>query len=222
MFQFRVYLLDYDGTLAATRPSVVACLRHTLADTGATAPEELMNAVIASGVSLEATFARLVPGLAPADIAACVVRYRERYADIDREMSVPYDGVCETIDRLHEDGRGIVVLSNKGRAALEAALAKFDILDKTSAVLAADPGVPLKPDPQAFHGRVRPLFEGTALSDFVMVGDTEADIAFARAAGIASCWTRYGYGDPDRCLSMNPDFVVDALADLLSQGPVSA
>ena len=34
-----------------------------------------------------------------------------------------------------------------------------------------------------------------------MVGDTAADIAFAKAVGIAGCWVSYGYGDADRCLS---------------------
>ena len=62
------------------------------------------------------------------------------------------------------------------------------------------------------------LFEGQSPGDFVMVGDTAADIGFAQAAGIASCWVSYGYGDADTCRSMKPDFVVDTLSDLLADG----
>jgi len=218
MFNFRVYLLDYDGTLAATRPAGIACLTRTLGERGTSVPEELMNAAIGSGMPLERVFATLVPALTTAEIAACVARYRALYPLFDRDMTSLYDGAYETVAALHRGGREIVVLSNKGRAALETALARFDLLDMTSAVLAADPGVPLKPDPQTFHERVQPLFDGLARSDFVMVGDTAADIAFAQAVGIASCWVRYGYGDAAACLAMKPDCVVDALPELLGTG----
>ncbi len=216
MSGFRVYLLDYDGTLAATRPAAAACLTRTLQERGARLPAASIEAEIASGAPLERVFARLLPGATSADVDDCVQRYRTLYADVDREMTVLFGGVRETLARLHADGRSIVVISNKGRAALEAALVRFELADTISAVLAADPGAPVKPDPQAFHRRVRPLFADLAAPDFVMVGDTAADIAFARAAGIAVCWAAYGYGDAERCLAMRPDFVVQALPELLS------
>lgn len=215
---FRVYLLDFDGTLAATRPAGVAGLTRTLAERGIAVPASRMEAVIGTGVPLEVTLATLVPQLTDADIAICATRYRVLYPEIDQEMTSLYDGVRGTLAGLARNGRAVVVLSNKSRAALEATLARFAILDQASAVLAADPGWPVKPDPQVFHRRVRPLFDGLAPSDFVMVGDTAADIAFAQAAGIASCWVSYGYGDADNCLAMKPDFVVHNLPDLLTIG----
>jgi phosphoglycolate phosphatase len=218
MIGFRVYLLDFDGTLAATRPAGVAGLTRTLAERGMAVPASRMEAVIGTGVPLEVTLATLAPQLTDADIADCATRYRALYPDIDQELTALYDGVHDTIAGLNRNGGKVVVLSNKSRATLEAALARFAILDQASAVLAADPGLPVKPDPQVFHRRVRPLFDGLAPSDFVMVGDTAADIAFAQAAGIASCWVSYGYGDADHCLAMKPDFVVHTLPDLLTIG----
>ena len=216
MSGFPIYLFDYDGTLAATRAAALACLTRTLAERGETAAEARIDAAIGSGVPLEAAIASLSPAMAPAAVGECVTRYRELYPDIDRDLTCLFDGARETIAALHEDGRAIVVLSNKGRAAVETALARFDLIDRMTAIVAADPGAPVKPDPEVFHRRVRPLFAGAPLSDFLMVGDTAADLAFAGAAGIRSCWARYGYGDAGRCLSMNPDFVIDALPDLLS------
>ncbi len=218
MPRFSVYLLDFDGTIAATRPAGIKCLARTLSEYGATVPEEQISAAIGRGELIELAVARLIPGLAAADIPGFVLRYRELYPDIDRELTHLFDGARETITDLHRDGCKIVVLSNKGRAALDTVLDRFDLRDQTSAVIAADPGLPVKPDPQVFHQRVLPLFSGLARSDFVMVGDTTADIAFAQAAGIASCWASYGYGDAGACLAMEPDFVVDALSDLLAIG----
>ena len=36
---FSVYLFDFDGTIAATRPAGIACLTRTLAERGATVSE---------------------------------------------------------------------------------------------------------------------------------------------------------------------------------------
>lgn len=215
---YAVYLLDFDGTIAATRPAGLACLTRTFAERGVSVSPGVVESVIGSGVPLEAAIAMLMPGLGADDIVGCTVRYRELYPEIDVEMTSLFAGARETMSALHRAGRKIVVLSNKGRGALEAALARFDLLGMTSAVLAADPGLPVKPDPEAFHRRVRPLFAGHSLADFIMVGDTAADIGFAQAAGIASCWVSYGYGDTGKCQAMRPDFVADTLSDLLAEG----
>ncbi len=216
MRNFRVYLVDFDGTLAASRPAGVAGLTRTLGERGIAIPPERMEAVIGTGVPLETTLATLVPHLTDGDLAACASRYRALYPEIDLEMTRLYDGVHQTVAGLVRAGGKVVILSNKSRPALEASLARFDIIDQASAVMAADPGLPAKPDPQVFHRRVHPLFPDLAPADFLMVGDTASDIAFAKAAGIASCWVSYGYGDADACLALKPDFVAHTLPDLLS------
>jgi phosphoglycolate phosphatase len=216
MSRFDVFLFDYDGTLAATRNAVVKCLSRTLAERAADVSVTQIEAVIASGVPLEEAFPALVPALAQADIDVCVHRYRALYPDIDREASVLFDHVAATLTTLRRDGRKIVVLSNKGRGAIEASIGRLSLHDKVDFILPADPGEPVKPNPEAFSRRVQPLFESVPSSRFLMVGDTSADIAFAKAAGIASCWASYGYGDAAQCQSMKPDFIIHAFADLLS------
>jgi phosphoglycolate phosphatase len=189
---------------------------RTLHERGVAISEATIDRVIASGVVLEEAFAKLLTGATSADVVECVGRYRELYSEVDQETTVLFDGADETLSALHRADRRIVVLSNKGRAAIETALNRFRLLDKVSAVLAADPGEPVKPNPEAFVRRVRPLFEGVPLSAFLMIGDTSADIEFAQASGIASCWASYGYGDADRCLSMKPDLEIRSLSELLS------
>jgi phosphoglycolate phosphatase len=48
-----------------------------------------------------------------------------------------------------------------------------------------------------------------------MVGDTEADLRFARAVGIRSCWASYGYGDGDACRALAPDYEIAAFPELI-------
>jgi LysR substrate binding domain len=45
-------------------------------------------------------------------------------------------------------------------------------------------------------------------SDYIVVGDTEADLEFLRRVGISSCWARYGYGNPVACRALAPDYEI--------------
>jgi phosphoglycolate phosphatase len=47
-----------------------------------------------------------------------------------------------------------------------------------------------------------------------MVGDTAADLGFARNIGAYFAWASYGYGDPRAGLATRSDVVLKAFADL--------
>ncbi|MBK1622957.1 HAD family hydrolase [Afifella marina] len=210
---YRVILIDFDSTLADTRRSVVACMRRTLSESGFAMPQEKkVEEVIAAGLSLDQAVAVLVPQLAPDEISRCVETYRDKYPAIDAEHTRLFKGAQETLAALEEAGMAVVVLSNKGARAVEATLARFEI--EVSAIIAAEPGAPMKPDPAVFHDRVAPLFGARPLGDYLMVGDTRADLAFAKAAGIAACFARYGYGEASECLALSPEHVIATLGEL--------
>ncbi|MDQ0325017.1 phosphoglycolate phosphatase [Rhodopseudomonas julia] len=210
---YRVVLIDFDGTLADTRRSVVACMRRTLAERGFDMPDgEKIQEVIAAGLSLDQAVAVLVPQLTPDEISRCVETYRDNYPAIDAEHTQLFEGARETLAALEEAGMAVVILSNKGVRAIEATLARFET--EVSAVIAAEPGAPMKPDPAVFHERVAPLFGVRPAGDYLMVGDTRADLAFANAVGIAACFARYGYGEASDCLGLSPDHVINTLGEL--------
>jgi phosphoglycolate phosphatase len=216
MQAFRVALFDYDGTLAATNTAVAACLSRTLQERGEPIPDAAaLSAVIASGAPLGRAFALLAPHLADDDVTWCVGRYRHHYPEADQIHTTLFDGARQTVETLHDRGIAVVILSNKGRTAVEAALRRFGLADKVTTVLAADPGEPTKPDPDVFHKRVMPLFIGAPATDFLMVGDTSADIAFAQAVGIRCCWASYGYGDLKACRALAPDYEIATPSDLI-------
>ncbi|MCT8267223.1 HAD family hydrolase [Afifella sp. JA880] len=210
---YRIVLIDFDGTLADTRQSVVIGLRQTLSERGFDMPDgQKIKEVIAAGLSLDQAVAVLVPQLAPDEISQCVVAYRDKYPAIDAEHTQLFEGAHETLAALNAAGMAVVVLSNKGVRAIEATLDRFEI--EVSAIIAAEPGAPMKPDPAVFHERVAPLFGARPLGDYLMVGDTRADLAFAKAAGIAACFARYGYGDVSDCLTLAPEHVIATLGEL--------
>ena len=48
-----------------------------------------------------------------------------------------------------------------------------------------------------------------------MVGDTEADLLFAKQCGFQSIWARYGYGHLERCQQLKPTHTLDEAIHLL-------
>ena len=210
-------LLDFDGTLAATQVAVIECVRRTSIELGHGSVEaERVSEAIARGLPLPDTFAAVVQGLTLRQVATCVDVYRELYAAADAEHSNLFAGVWTTTQSIHQAGLNLAVLSNKGPAAIAHALGRFGLTSFIACVLAAEPGLPTKPDPAVFDLRIAPAFPSAARSAFLMVGDTSADIRFAKTVGIGSCWASYGYGDPVACRELAPDYEIGCFAELLS------
>jgi phosphoglycolate phosphatase len=64
-----------------------------------------------------------------------------------------------------------------------------------------------KPDPHSYFQRIVPVL-GTAACEHVLVaGDTDLDILYARRIGATACWAAYGYGNPDECRLLHPEFI---------------
>jgi phosphoglycolate phosphatase len=210
-------LLDFDGTLVATHAAVVECVRRTSDELGHGPVErERVSKAIARGLPLPETFATVIQGLTPHQIAHCVDVYRELYGEMDVEHSELFAGVRTTVSAIQQAGLRLAVLSNKGSVAIARALRRFGLASFVDCVLAADPGLPTKPNPALFDRRVVPAFPTTPRSGFLMVGDTSADILFAKTIGIRNCWARYGYGDPIACRELVPDYEIGCFAELLS------
>jgi phosphoglycolate phosphatase len=224
---FDLILIDFDGTLCATRPAIVHCMRATLAElTGETPLEHELDAVIGRGIGLDDTFRHLAPRALHrnADLLPRLVHsYRERYAQEGDSLTSLFAGWTETLSALDSAGIVAAVVSNKGPKAVHAALARFGIDRQIALVVGDMPGVAKKPDPAVFHQIIRPAYPDVPASRILVVGDTDADIRLARNAGLVSCWAQYGYGDPVLCRSLAPDFVIEtpiALGRWLDSGRV--
>lgn len=210
-----ILLLDYDGTLARTDEAVARCMFDTLADATGTPPDPARVAeVVARGLLIRDAFASLLGRAQDAESEALVQAYLARYAEYDRRHARAYPGVAETLRELSARGLRLLLVTNKETANAELSLRHVGLRELIPAIVGAEAGRPSKPDPQLFHDRIAPQFPGAAPSDFIMVGDTETDLAFARAAGLRSAWARYGFGRAEACEALAPDFRLSTFADL--------
>jgi phosphoglycolate phosphatase len=140
--------------------------------------------------------------------------YRAIYLAEAAPFLKPYLGVAETLQGLYADGIKNLVISNKGSAAIHKSLAESDLDLFVDTVFCDEPNLPKKPDPQILTRHVLPRYAGLSTDQILVIGDTETDILFAKAAGVASCWASYGYGEPDRCRALGPDHVITTIEQL--------
>lgn len=215
MTRFPILLLDYDGTLAETQPAILHSLKEAFDAVGVTAPSaDVLKQELTRGGTLQTLFQAIAPKSDERDAASFVRHYRAFYPAADEEETVLFDGVVETLTALKEQGKTLAILSNKHAPTVHASMARFGLEPFFSGVVASEPNFPHKPDPRVMEERVLPLFPDLPRSAFLIVGDTVADLQFARNAGIASCWASYGHGSSQQCAALGPDLRIDAFADL--------
>jgi phosphoglycolate phosphatase len=207
----RLFIFDFDGTLADTHEAIVTCVEATF-DVFAHArpPRKTVIEAIGAGLAMPDVMRHLHGPLLDIEAAArWTACYRSLYDTTGLPQTRLFPGVSATLERLRAQGAHTAVVSNKGVSSVEQALSHYGIRDAIDLVVGDRSGMPRKPDPAAYQHFIEPRFAGIAAAQTVVVGDTHADIGFARAIGAQACWARYGYGDPRRCEQLAPDHIVD-------------
>jgi phosphoglycolate phosphatase len=146
-------------------------------------------------------------------IAEILDEYRRAYQACWHEHSRPYDGVPEVLAELRRRGLKTAVLSNKSdiyTGRMTSALLpghRFDF------VRGAKPGVPLKPDPAPALALAADL--GVPPGECAFVGDTDVDMATAKASGMLAVGALWGFRTADELRRHGADTLIKAPADLL-------
>jgi phosphoglycolate phosphatase len=217
MSDFRVVVFDYDGTLFDTRPAIIHCIQRTFVEAGSPLPDvDAVAATVKTGIPLHDTLIALEQRLEGdrTTLEKMVGIYRKIYLAEAAPFLKPYLGVSETLQMLSADGIKSLVISNKGSAAIHKSLDESGLSSFVDMVFGDEPNLPKKPDPAILTGHILPRYPELRKDQILIVGDTETDILFAKAAGIASCWASYGYGEPERCRELRPDHVITAIEQL--------
>ncbi|MER9254224.1 phosphoglycolate phosphatase [Mesorhizobium sp. M0598] len=212
----KAILFDLDGTLVDSAPDIAAAVNELLA--GRDLPPlrlDQVKAMIGGGIRklVERAFAASgTPLLGSAlDEANRVMApiYRRHLTGRTRLMP----GVREVLTHLHLSGIAMAVVTNKPQLAAREILLHFRLTDYLGAIVGGDAVTYLKPAPDALLLALDLL--QVEPRDTLMVGDSSADVAAARAAGMAVILLRGGYSQipvEELCA----DLVCDSLFDLPS------
>lgn len=216
-------LHDWEDAMGNTIRAVIFDFEGTLVDFQwrlAAAEAELRTAFAAQGCGTAGNYAELWN--AAAELAAPQGRlpglrnalgpvYDRWDADALARWS-PRPGAAELLRRLNEGGIRTAMVSNIGRAALAAALARFGLDRLLAPVVSRDDVTFMKPRPE---GTLRALAElETAPEEALFVGDSRADVLAARAAGLRVAIIRGGECAEVDFAALPPDHFVSRLDEI--------
>ena len=215
--KYSIVIFDLDGTMLNTIGDLAASVDYVMRSRNL--PEHTdaeYRQMVGGGIK------RLVERALPAELAAdeayveeCVAQFRRYYVDNIDRYTVPYDGMCELLRRLRNEGVQVAVASNKFQHGTDRLVAKFFGDVDFVAVEGNREGAPLKPDPQIVNGILAKA--GVGREEAVMIGDSGIDIRTAAAAGIDSIGVAWGFRFAEELYEAGAESVVTTVAELEAQ-----
>jgi phosphoglycolate phosphatase len=207
-------VFDVDGTLVDSQRHIVAAMDHAHDSAGrARLPRERVLDIV--GLSLPEAFACLHPGLDETSRAALVAAYKDAFGTVRAtlgELSAPlYAGVAAGLARLEDAGLLLGAATGKSRRGLNATFEAHDLHRHFVTTQTADDH-PSKPHPAMLWKTLEET--GSDAGAAAMIGDTEYDMAMARAAGFTAIGVTWGYHAPDRLRQGGAQHLVDDFAAL--------
>ena len=219
----RLVVFDVDGTLIDSQGVILAAMARAFTAEGLTPPGR-GDALGIVGLSLPEAMATLVPDLGPAAHARLVAAYKDAFSAARAEEAATghppfYPGAREGIEHLDAAGYLLAIATGKARRGLDHMLEMHGLAPRFVATQTAD-DAPSKPHPAMVLNCL--ALTGADPAGTVVVGDTEYDMAMARAAGARAVGVGWGYHDRARLMRggaeiILPDFaaLAPALADLV-------
>ncbi|MDB4957408.1 MAG: Phosphoglycolate phosphatase [Myxococcales bacterium] len=200
----RAILFDLDGTLVDSLEDIAVALDAALGDLGLPLPTRAdVRSWIGGGA--RNLVAQATP---PARVDDVLARFRTHYAAAPVAHTRLYEGLAPVLDALAAAGHALAVLTNKPHdLALQICdplLARWPF----AAIVGAQTGVPLKPDPAAALVLSKRL--GVAPDRCAMVGDSAIDIEMAHAAGMRAIAVTWGFRPRAELEAARPALLVDS------------
>ncbi len=189
----RLIIFDLDGTLVDSAPAIRDIAATLLRELGlAPLSLEKTRAFIGEGAGVFIARALAARGAAQQDGAALarhVARFEDLYAQAPGAANRPYDGAEAALRKLRAAGFKLGLCTNKPEAPARNLLAALGWDGLFDALVAGDSLPVRKPDP----AMPRRILDALGARAALYVGDSETDVATARAAGLAMALHAHGY-----------------------------
>jgi phosphoglycolate phosphatase len=188
-------IFDLDGTLVDSAPDLVRALNVVVeADGYPTVSLDLVRQMVGRGARalLRRSYARCGTALPEPALDLRVKRFLEAYATGIAERSRPFPGAEAALEALEAAGAVSVIATNKPQHLTDLLIEALGWRPRFARILGADGVSRKKPHPahliEAAGGTAR-------ITRALMVGDSDVDVAAARAAGVPVAIMRHGYSE---------------------------
>jgi pyrophosphatase PpaX len=203
-------LLDLDGTLVDTVPFILSSVRHAFAGRpGAPSDAEWIAGI---GQPLRVQLARHARG--EDDLDALVARYRAHQREHHDRATRPFAGALEAVRALAAAGHALAVVTGKLAEPAARTLAHVGMAPFVDVLVGADSCPRHKPDPEPVLLALSRL--GVRPEDAVFLGDSPADVAAGRAAGVTTAAALWGAASREVLLAAGPTHALGEVAELVA------
>lgn len=207
-------VFDLDGTLIDSVGDITDALNAALAKEGLeTFSEAELRLMVGGGARVLIERVLNVRGLAENEGLA--QRLHASFMGIYKSVSVArttvYPHGRELLSELRDDGAKLAICTNKPLSITEDVLAKLGLREFFQAVVGGTDELPKKPHPAMLLEALSRL--GSTAEQALMIGDSNADVGAARAAGVPVVVVRYGYSRVP-VHELGADLVIDSLTEV--------
>lgn len=192
---YNTVLFDLDGTLTDSAPGIINSVKYALNKRNIEVNEKTLNSFI--GPPLIHSFAKYY-GMSEDESRNAVTLYREYFTDKGMFENSVYPGVEETLKKLKDAGKRLLVCTAKPEVFAETILKHFH-LDRYFDYI----GGSLMDETRTTKAEVMEYLINLCQLDVkhtVMVGDREDDVKAARKMHMDSIGVFYGYGSPEELI----------------------
>lgn len=208
--RYKTVLFDLDGTLLDTLEDMTDALNRTMRKFGL--PERTLKEVRSFVGNGARRLIELATGAEGERLEEILAVYKKDYDENYLIKTAPYPGILELLKTLRQNGVRTGVVSNKPDSTVqELSEALFQELADVS--VGEKAGIRRKPAPDTVLAAMEQL--GASKADTVYVGDSEVDIATARAAGIPCISVTWGFRDRDVLIEAGARTFADSSEELL-------
>ncbi len=206
----KLFIFDLDGTLADTSLDIAAATNYACRELGLRLIDPaLIPAMVGGGINKLLERA-LGSASSPDRIAKARSFFDQYYQGNMLKHTRLYPGIREVLVSFKD--KTLAVLSNKHEPYTLEIVKGLGIAGYFQLVIGGRKDLLPKPAPDSILYILSKLEEKP--ENAVMIGDTEADIAAAKAAKVLSCAVSYGFRTTDQLNHLHPDMLIDKAAVL--------
>jgi phosphoglycolate phosphatase len=206
-------LLDLDGTLADSRPGIVACFQHMLAELGHD-PAVAGDLTWAVGPPMAVSIGTMLAKYSDDRVDLGLSTYRARYSTVAIYECTAFPGIKDMLAALKDAGHNLCVATSKRRDFAERVVDYLDLRQYLPKVYGAIPGGGLD-DKQDLLAEILRV-EGFQAATTIMVGDRLHDIHAAQANNLRSIGVLWGYGGEAELQQAGADLLAAAPTEVVS------
>jgi len=207
----KLLIFDLDGTIIDSKIDLVHSVNAARAHMDLEPiSADLVATYVGSGAPVLMRRA-LGPDSSEADVQRALRYFLDYYREHMLDNTYIYPGVREALDRLHDAGVQMAVLTNKPVRFSQALVHGLGLGSHFFRIYGGNSFEQKKPDPVG----ILTLLEesGAAKERTIMVGDSNVDVRTARNAQVMACGVTYGF-QPETFEQDPPDLMVDDMQQL--------